>query len=227
MANGQFSKLLRGSPSATRPHRVLRFLAVSFFLLRAHAQEKLPSADSEIYTVRQFAISHSRPVSFSVRYPKDWVKTDLNRRVVGETFTSDDPVICVFSPKDSTNGLPMIMIQRRLGGSAKDAAQATSNSYRKHFPQCTQRIFSSIETKAGEQGYLVVFEAKADQSAQSINHFASGQLPLPGRAKAQTISELFFNGGPKGSIQISVMTSPEDSALSESLRKLILESLRF
>jgi hypothetical protein len=152
--------------------------------------------------VRQFAITRSRPVSFSLCYPKNWVKTDFSHEhYANGTFSSEESlVICIFAPNREgvppsipsnlpeiqdgvrpsiSANLPTIIIQRGSRKPAKDAAQDTANSYRKYFPQCTEKSFLPIETRSGAHGYLVEFEVKAEP-------------------EAQLISELFFNEGPEG-----------------------------
>jgi hypothetical protein len=178
----------------------------------AYAQEKLPPFDWETYVVRQSSIAHSHPVSFSIGYPKTWTKMDLNRTPAGESFTYDEPLVCSFTPGESAfvkefRGFmaPSIMIQRAFGTSAKAEASAFAQLYEKS-SLYTRKTFSQIETRAGERGYLVVFEIKSENGLQID-------------------SEFFFHAGSKGAIRISIMT--QEAALSEKLQNLVLESLRF
>jgi hypothetical protein len=61
--------------------------------------------ESDVYTITQFALTHSAPVAFSIGYPKGWTKSDNATAVsdnLGDLASFRDPeVVCTFtSPLD-------------------------------------------------------------------------------------------------------------------------------
>lgn len=181
----------------------ITILAGLIFLASGHAQVK----DYQVYTIAQAAISHSRPVSFSIGYPNGWTKSDWNRTQPGDLLILDDEMVCGFHSPRSDDWAD-ITILRASDGTAQEEAEALARHARQNFSTYSQKRLVSIKTKAGDAGYLVAFEG----------HFDRGNV---------LVSDLFFHVGAKGAIRISIMTRAEDSALHESLQKLVLETLHF
>ena len=163
--------------------------------------------DYQVYRVAQAAISHSRPVSFSVGYPNGWTLSDYNRTQPGDLHVPDDEIVCAFHSPPSHDWAD-ITIWRASDGTAQEEAEAFARDVRQNFSTYSQKRFDPIKTKAGDAGYLVAFEG----------HFDTGNL---------LVSDLFFHVGAKGAIRISIMTRAQDSTLHESLQKLVLETLHF
>ncbi len=182
----------------------ITILAGLVFLASGYAQVK----DYQVYTIAQAAISHSRPVSFSIGYPNGWTKSDYNRIQPGGLHIVDDEMVCGFHSPSQLSDWAGITIFRASDGTAQEEAEAVASRACQQFSTYSQKRFDPIKTKAGNAGYLVTFGA----------HFEKGDA---------LFSDLFFHVGAKGAIRISIMTRAEDSALLESLQKLVLETLHF
>jgi len=172
------------------------------------------TAEPELYTIKQSALAHSRPVSFSVGYPKGWRVSEAGPPQVGESLIMDDEPVCSFSPRPSRSSdnllAPVerseIIIWRTGGATAKAEAEKFAAALRQR--SNTQRDLSPIKTEAGDSGYVVVSEPNLEKG-----HWIS--------------SDLFFQAGAKGAIRISITTRAEDSDMRENWQRLVLKTLRF
>jgi hypothetical protein len=196
----------------------LRVLSLWFGLIAAgvcHGQDKSTNEPWwEIYTIDQSSVSHSRPVAFSVGYPKGW---NLNASSPPETtgIVKDQSIICTFHSPERPP-LNTMAVLRSWRENAKSAAE--------HFVLLERRLANGeikvpvgtvrhtvidlepVKTAAGDDGYLVV--SKEDDSAG-------------------VLCDYFFHHGPKGSLHIIVETDGADLSLREKLQHLVLDTLRF
>jgi hypothetical protein len=166
----------------------------------AHGQDK-PSLTFEVEecTIDQYAITHGQPVSFSIGFPKGWRKNVERANV---------PVLCSFWSMPALPNGASIIIFRTSGTTAKENAERCAASALKR--GYIQKDFGPIKTRAGDPGYLTVFEAIIGQDHKTL-----------------TLSDFFFHVGTAGAIRISISTAAEDSDLLIQLHRLVLETLRF
>ncbi len=78
--------------------QIIAIATILILSVSSPAQLNFP-ADSEVFTIKQSAISHSRPVSFSIGYPIDWQMFEPGSHPVGELLTADDELVCSFCPR--------------------------------------------------------------------------------------------------------------------------------
>jgi len=174
---------------------------VLLFATPLHSQVK-PGAltASEDYSINEFAISHARPVSFSIGYPKGWTSPD-SRLYESDGVARDSEVVCSFWSDPASSDPASIHIWRIGRATAKEDAEA----YARRASGTSKPLnLVTVQTKAGASGYLVMLEKDR-----------------------RTLSDFFFHVGPKGAIRISIITKAEDSTLREHLQDLVLQTLRF
>ena len=179
--------------------------------------------ESDLYTITQSAPTHSDPVAFSIGYPKGWTKSD-NTTVASDNLgdlasVRDHELVCTLtSPLDLSNphttiaaiavitNYASIHIFRAYGANAKEEAEGLAAHIRKMSDEV--RSLTSIRTKAGDSGYLVI---------------SDDEIPAGHRLR----SDFFFSVGSKGHIHISIYAMGTFLGMHESLQILVLESLRF
>jgi len=197
--------------------QIIAIATILILSVSSPAQLNSPPADSEVFTIKQSAISHSRPVSFSIGYPIDWQMFEPgSHHPVGELLTADDELVCSFCPGPTAltvahltaPNLAHIIIWRSDRSTAKEEAERFAASVRQRSGSYTNDLFSPITTKAGDHGYLVVSRVDSEQ-------------------EHALLSDFFFHVGAKGAIRISIRTSVGDSQLFENLQNLVLQTLRF
>lgn len=182
-----------------------------------------PDLESEVYTIEQSAPTHSDPVAFSIGYPKGWTKSE-NSTVASDNLGDlasfrDHELVCIFtSPLDLSTphttiastalitNYASIDIFRACGATAKEEAEDLAAHIRKMSDEV--RSLTSIRTKAGGSGYLLI---------------SDDEIPTGHRLR----SDFFFRVGSKGHIHISIYVMGTFLGMHESLQKLVLESLRF
>lgn len=164
--------------------------------------------DWNIYRVRQFAIAHLRPVSFSVGYPKGWAIIYEGLPPIGEYFTMDKSSICAFWSKSGGPNRPMIDVSRAPEGTAEDEANRFAALLCRGQNDCIQRSASPVRTSAGDTGYLVVLEETS-------------------KARHVVESDYFFHVRSNGAIHISITTEAKAVEVREQLQNLVLKTLRF
>src|SRR5438132_11058576 len=89
-----------------------------------------PTVESDVYTIKEFAVSHSWPASFSIGYPKGWTKTEVGWPQIGELLAADDPLVVTFSSYSVATSRATITIWRTYAASAENAAADFATSVR-------------------------------------------------------------------------------------------------
>jgi hypothetical protein len=198
--------------------RRYRSFDFSFHVRLLNAQGVVhPKLESEVYTINQHALTHSAPVAFSIRYRKGWTKAEDNIPGVGDISVRDGEVVCSFTapldywapldhwvPPAVVTNYAFMTIFRTYRATAKEAAEYLAVRLRKD----EVKSLSSIKTKAGDDGYLLICDE---------------ETPNGHRLR----SEFFFGVGSKGHIQISIYVMGTFLGMHESPQNLVLESLRF
>jgi hypothetical protein len=165
---------------------------------------------AQVYGVSQFAITHSHPVAFSIAYPKGWTKVEPSGPVgTGDTAVTGTDIICFFStPLETLPGWVitnwgMMTILHAYSTTAKEDADQFAAGWK---GSCTINSLTAVKTKAGDSGYLVM----SDDEERGILRY-----------------DFSFHVGKKGNIRISISLKGKATELNESLRNLVLETLRF
>jgi hypothetical protein len=159
----------------------------------------------ELYTIKQTNFEHAYPVAFSIGYPKGWNMSEGLAIAGPEAGKTTSPRnICVFSAPAAASRSDIIWIFRTDYGSTakKDAEDFVKGFQTGSNPEPT---LAEVKTKAGDSGYLAMRDDERP-NGQHVSYY-----------------DFFFHVGKKGHIRISI-TSGE---LHESLRNLVLETLRF
>jgi hypothetical protein len=187
-----------------------QFITVAAILLlftSLHGQVKAPSRlEAENCTINEFAITHAFPVSFSIGYPKGWRRSD-NSSPENSGLAHDAGPVCAFYSNTVPPDEARIIIWRTTETAAKECAEKYAEATRKRYGE-HQKVLAPIKTKAGESGYVVVFE----------KDIGNERLLL---------SDFFFHAGKRGAIRISIIVRAEDSDLREKLQDLVLQTLCF
>ena len=122
--------------------------------------------------------------------------------------TANVPLLCSFwSMPVLPNGASIIVFRTSRTTAKENAERYAASALKRGY---IQKGFGPITTRAGDSGYLAVFEAKVGQDHKTL-----------------TLSDFFFHVGTAGAIRISISTITEDSDLLIQLHRLVLETLRF
>ena len=158
--------------------------------------------DSISFAFHEFAVSHEKPVSFALAYPRGWKITRFEHGPCGEFIVPrTTSLLCSF---DSGTGNTILVqwsdrIPSEHAGKLVEFFAAAS----KPLPLPESQ---PVLTRSGARGHLQVSER---------------EIVRDGSKKRVTVLDFYFPG-----IQISVMTGREDYKLRAQLRELILTSLR-
>jgi hypothetical protein len=209
----------------------MRALSIIFGAMFITAATQLWALESDMFSIHQFAVSHSSPVSFSIEYPKGWKLTQDSTPHFGEAMTMDQNWICTFWPTNftPTNYAGFTIFRSRRVATVQEAADELSK-VSSRIGIYTQKSFSSVKTGAGESGYLVESEANFDDVKTppilpKIDNAIGAVRPIKlGRVVLQ---EYFFHSGSKGSIRIEILTREVDSSFRLELNQMVLKTLRF
>ena len=186
----------------------MRTLLIMFSAVFITATAQTLALESDVFSINQFAISHSSPVSFSIGYPKGWRVTQDSSPQLGGFITTDGIWICTFWPTNySSTNWTTFTIWRSGGATTKEAAESFLASTRKDGIY-TEKGLSSVRTSAGDSGCLVECEANIN-GVRVIAH------------------DFFFHSGNKGAIRILIVTPAADSSWRSELDQMVSQTLRF
>ena len=164
----------------------------------------------ETFSTKQFTITHTSPVSFSVGYPKGWKVTQDDRPSSGEFVTADHEWIAQFWQTNradfQTNGTTFTLF-RAHGATAKQEAESFLASVTKRGIY-KERSLAEVKTASGETGYLLECEATL-QGVKEISH------------------DFFFHSEKGGCVRILVVTRAENESWRSELDSLVLNTFRY
>ena len=164
----------------------------------------------ETFSTKQFTITHTSPVSFSVGYPKGWKVTQDDRPSSGEFVTADHEWIAQFWQTNradfQTNGTTFTLF-RAHGATAKQEAESFLASVTKRGIY-KERSLAEVKTASGETGYLLECEATL-QGVKEISH------------------DFFFHSEKGGCVRILVVTRAGNASWRSELDSLVLNTFRY
>ncbi|HUA65993.1 MAG TPA: hypothetical protein VME24_09105 [Alphaproteobacteria bacterium] len=235
-------------PGGNKLERSMRRLMVIFSGMMIAATSHVRALVWNTFSINQNPVPPNAIVSFSIGYPKGWnAFHDSNWR---DDIYFDHPIgpsgenICIFSQPypnaNSTNWMntisrsfTMVAIFYSHDRPAREAAESFAKG-------CTEKSLSSVETVAGDTGWLLEsehdFKIKVGPPPPMANFSGNDHnvvlKPVGGPDAHDDVEkvigqEYFFHSGSKGSIRIEIVTSAGDSAFRSELDKLVLQTLRF
>jgi hypothetical protein len=127
--------------------------------------------ETEDYKINQSSVSHSKPVAFSISFPKGWTKIETSRPPQGEFLTVDDEHICSFWSKTSISNWASIDVWRSSGMTAGDERERFAKSVLQQNSAYSHKTLKAIKTKQGDEGFVAVFEANFKQGEATLSNY--------------------------------------------------------
>ena len=164
----------------------------------------------DTFSIKQFHVTHTSPVSFSVGYPKTWKVTRHDGPSSGEFMIADPEWIAqcwqTNLPDIQTNPTTFALF-RAHGATAKEEAERLLANIAK-LSVYKERSLAEVKTASGDTGYLLECEATI-QGVKEITH------------------DFFFHSGKNGCVRILISTRAENVSWRSELDSLILDTFRF
>jgi hypothetical protein len=170
--------------------------------------------DRDTYVVRERAISHEHPLSFSIDYPRTWKLLAPQSPPHGEFMVwQESPFVCSFVSAEGNS----ITVQRIISRSPKEAGADFERLVGGGTIGFVRKRLEPVTTKSGAAGYTLVWEQDSIREAPSSRD---------GIQRRILTHDYFFTGHGAAGVQITVTVQPGFEELGKELNSLVLESLR-